>query len=54
VLDHPGVSCAIAGAKNREQIDHNVVASEIPSLSDEEMAKAIPIADTIDTPGWIG
>jgi myo-inositol catabolism protein IolS len=54
VLDHPGVSCAIAGAKNREQIDHNVVASEIPSLSDEELAKALPIADTIDTPGWIG
>jgi aryl-alcohol dehydrogenase-like predicted oxidoreductase len=54
VLDHPGVSCAIAGAKNREQIDHNVVASEIPSLADEELSKALQIADTIETPGWIG
>jgi aryl-alcohol dehydrogenase-like predicted oxidoreductase len=54
VLDHPGVSCAIAGAKNREQIDHNVVASEIPPLSKEDMDRALPIADTITTPGWIG
>ncbi len=54
VLDHPGVSCAIAGAKNREQIDHNVVASDLLSLSDEELAKALPIAEQITTPGWIG
>ena len=54
VLDHPGVSCVIAGAKNQEQIDHNVVASDIPSLSQEELDRALPIADTIGTPGWIG
>lgn len=53
VLDHPGVSCAIAGAKNREQIEHNVAASEMDSLSDAELAKALPIADQITTPGWI-
>jgi aryl-alcohol dehydrogenase-like predicted oxidoreductase len=54
VLDHRGVSCAIAGAKSREQIEHNVAASEIAGLSDDELAKALPIADTIGTPGWIG
>jgi len=54
VLDHPGVSCAIAGAKNRDQIEHNVAASDIPPLTDDEFARAIPIADEITTPGWIG
>ena len=54
VLDHPGVSCAIAGAKNREQIEHNAAASDIDSLSEDELARALPIADTITTPGWIG
>jgi aryl-alcohol dehydrogenase-like predicted oxidoreductase len=53
VLDHPGVSCVIAGAKNRQQIEENVAASALPSLSAEELARAIPIADTIRTPGWI-
>lgn len=54
VLDHPGVSCAIAGAKNREQIEHNTAASELAALTDAELAKALPIADEIKTPGWIG
>lgn len=54
VLDHPGVSCAIAGAKNREQIEHNVTASVIDNLTDQELQKALSIADTIGTPRWIG
>ena len=54
VIDHPGVSCAIAGAKNREQIDHNSRASEIAPLTDAELKRALPIADSIGTPGWIG
>ncbi len=54
VIDHPGVSCVIAGAKNREQIEHNVLTSGMASLSDEELARALPIADEITTPGWIG
>ena len=54
VLDHPGVSCAIAGAKNREQIEHNSAASDVASLTGEELSKALPIADEITTPGWIG
>lgn len=53
VLDHPGVSCVIAGAKNRRQMEENAATSEIPPLSSAELAKALPIAETITTPGWI-
>ena len=53
VLDHPGVSCVIAGAKNRRQVDENAGTAEMPSLTDAELERAIPIADTIGTPGWI-
>ena len=54
VLDHPGVSSVIAGAKNREQIEENVAACDVASLSDDERKRAFEIADTITTPGWIG
>lgn len=53
VLDHPGVSCVIAGAKNRQQVEQNTATSDLPSLTETELAKALPIADTIQTPGWI-
>lgn len=53
VLDHPGVSCVIAGAKNRQQIEENVAASDLPALSEAELAQALAIAETIRTPGWI-
>lgn len=52
-LDHPGVSCVIAGAKNRRQMEENAAASDIPPLSQDELDRALPIADTITTPGWI-
>ena len=42
----------IAGAKNREQIEHNVIASELKPLTSGELERALPIADTITTPGW--
>jgi aryl-alcohol dehydrogenase-like predicted oxidoreductase len=48
-----GVSCVIAGAKNRQQIEENVAASDLPSLAEAELAKARSIAETIRTPGWI-
>jgi aryl-alcohol dehydrogenase-like predicted oxidoreductase len=53
VLDHPGVTSVIAGAKNRRQIEENAAASELPSLTENELTRALPIADTIRTPGWI-
>ncbi len=53
VLDHPGVSCAIGGAKNRQQVEENAAVSDLPPLSEEELERAVPIADTIRTPGWI-
>ncbi len=54
VLDHPGVSCVIAGAKNREQIAANTKASDLPPLTADELSRALPIADTIGTARWIG
>ena len=53
VLDHPGVSCVIAGARNRRQVEENAGAADMPPLTDAELERAIPIADTIGTPGWI-
>ncbi len=53
VLDHPGVSCTIAGAKNRQQVEENAAVSHLPPLSAEEVERAVPIAETIRTPGWI-
>jgi myo-inositol catabolism protein IolS len=52
VLDHPGVSSVIAGAKTRQQIEENIAASALPALVSDERARAIAIADTIGTPGW--
>ena len=52
VLDHPGVSSVIAGAKTRRQIEENTGASALPSLAPEERAKAMSIAETIGTPNW--
>ena len=52
VLDHPGVSSVIAGAKNRQQIAENTAATDLPALSPEERARALSIADTIGTPDW--
>ena len=52
VLDHPGVSSVIAGAKTRQQIEENTAASALPALAPDERARALAIADTIGTPGW--
>jgi len=39
VLDEPGVSCVIPGAKIAAQVEENVLAAELPPLSeDEQMA----------------
>jgi myo-inositol catabolism protein IolS len=52
VLDHPGVTSVIAGAKTRQQIDENTTASALPSLASDECTRALAIADTIGTPNW--
>jgi aryl-alcohol dehydrogenase-like predicted oxidoreductase len=52
VLDHPGVSSVIAGAKTRQQIEENIGASALPALTPEECTRAMEVADTISTPGW--
>ena len=52
VLDHPGVSCVIAGAKTPQQIEENTAAVEVPPLTESERQRASAIADTIHTPNW--
>ena len=54
VLQHAGVSCVIAGAKNIEQIEENAAACDVPELTQRELTRAFAIADTIQSPGWIG
>ncbi|MDH3602725.1 MAG: aldo/keto reductase [Candidatus Tectomicrobia bacterium] len=54
VLDHPGVSCVISGAKTRQQADENARASDVSSLTQDELARALPLADAISTPNWSG
>jgi myo-inositol catabolism protein IolS len=54
VLDHPGVSCVIAGAKTCQQARENAGASDVAPLSPDELARALPIAATIGTAGWVG
>jgi len=54
VLDHSGVTCAIAGAKTLGQIEENAGSSNLPPLTDEEVARAVEIASEIRTPGWSG
>ena len=52
VLDHPGVSSVIAGAKTRQQIAENTAASALPALMPDERDRALAIAETIGTPNW--
>lgn len=54
VLDHPGVSCVISGAKTRQQAEENARASDVSSLTQAELARALPLADAIRTPNWSG
>ena len=52
VLDHPGVSSVIAGAKTRQQVEENTATSALPALAPDERSRALAIADTIGTPNW--
>ena len=54
VLQHAGVSCVIAGTKNLKQIEENAAACDVPELSEGELTRAFSIADTIQSPVWIG
>ncbi len=54
VLQHPGVSCVIAGAKNERQVEDNAAACDVPPIEGPELERALAVADTIYTPGWIG
>ena len=45
VLDTGGVTSVIPGAKNREQLDENARAGNVPPLTADERSRAMAIAD---------
>ena len=51
-LDHPGVSCVIAGAKTARQVEENATTVDVPPLTKSELQKAFAITATIRTPNW--
>ena len=48
VLDTEGVTAVIPGAKSRAQLDSKAGAMDVPSITDEERARAIEIADSVE------
>jgi len=50
ILMHPAVSCAIPGGKNPSQVEDNVAAADLPSLSEETMRRAKEIYDAAIRP----
>ncbi|HXI17948.1 MAG TPA: aldo/keto reductase [Chloroflexota bacterium] len=53
VLQNPGVSSVIAGAKTRQQIEDNAAATDVPPIEGQELERALAIAAQIKSPGWI-
>ncbi len=45
ILMHPGVTCAIPGAKRPEQVDENVAAADLPPLDEATMAAVRALYD---------
>ena len=54
ILDHPGTSCVIAGAKTVAQIEDNAAASEADPLSAAELERALPVVAGMTVPNWAG
>jgi aryl-alcohol dehydrogenase-like predicted oxidoreductase len=54
VLQHSGVSSVIAGAKDTRQVEDNAGACDVPPIEGAELERALAVANTIRTPGWIG
>lgn len=50
ILAHPAVSCAIPGGKNPSQVEDNVAAADLPTLSDEDMQRARQVYDRLIRP----
>jgi aryl-alcohol dehydrogenase-like predicted oxidoreductase len=45
ILDHPAVTCVIPGARNEQQVIQNVVASDLPPLTADQMAMLTRLYD---------
>jgi aryl-alcohol dehydrogenase-like predicted oxidoreductase len=49
VLSHPAVDVCLAGPSNREELNDALKAAEMPSMSDEEVARMRRIGDVVYT-----
>jgi aryl-alcohol dehydrogenase-like predicted oxidoreductase len=47
VIDQPGVSTVIPGARNPEQVAGNVAAADLPPLRDEQLAGVRDVYDRL-------
>ena len=47
ILDTPGVTAVIPGAKNRAQLEGNAAAADLAPLSETERQRAIKLAEAI-------
>ena len=47
VIDQPGVSTVIPGARNREQVTQNVSAAALAPLREEQLQGVVEIYDTL-------
>jgi aryl-alcohol dehydrogenase-like predicted oxidoreductase len=50
VIDQPGVSVVIPGARNADQVRQNAAAAELPPLSDEQLAGVAEVYDRLIRP----
>jgi aryl-alcohol dehydrogenase-like predicted oxidoreductase len=46
ILSHPAVTCSIPGAKSPEQVDENVVAADLPALSESTLRTVQELYDS--------
>ena len=47
ILMFEDVTCAIPGAKRPDQVEQNVIAADLPTLSDQTMATVSAIYDRL-------
>ena len=50
IIDQPGVSVVIPGARNPEQVRQNAAAADLPPLTDEQLAGVVDVYDRLIRP----
>jgi aryl-alcohol dehydrogenase-like predicted oxidoreductase len=50
VIDQPGVSVVIPGARNPDQVRHNAASAKLPPLGEEQLAGVAEVYDRLIRP----